>query len=702
MTSPFPNASTVAPPRPDRRPESDTRHGRERSDDYGWMRAPNWQEVFKDTALLDPAIRDHLTAENAYQEAVMAGTEGLREQLIAEMRGRIKEDDSSVPAPDGPFAYGISYLQGAEYPRFVRRTRDGGLDSETVLLDGQKEAAERAYFSLGGVAHSPDHQWVAWAYDDKGSEFYAVSVRDLSTGEDIGPRIEDTSGGVAWSARSRGFFYTRLDSNHRPSRVYYHTLGTDPQTDALIYEETEPGFFMGVDKTQSGDFLVIDIHDHETSEAWLIPADNPAAEPRLVAERETGVEYSIDEADGRLYILTNADNARDFKIVTAPAAAPSRSEWQDYVPHEDGRLILGHMVLKRHLIWLERRDGLPRIVVKRLSDGEEHVIAFDEETYSLGLGGTYEFDTTVIRFTYSSMTTPSQTFDYDVETRLRRLLKTQEVPSGHDPERYVTRRIFATAADGELVPVSLLYRKDVPLDGTAPCLLYGYGSYGITIPASFNTNALSLVDRGFVYAIAHIRGGKDKGFAWYEAGRRRNKGNTFTDFIAVADHLVAEKFTAHDRIIANGGSAGGMLMGAIANMAPEKFGGIIAVVPFVDVLNTMLDDTLPLTPPEWPEWGNPILSDEDYAVIAGYSPYDNVKRQAYPPMLVLAGLTDPRVTYWEPAKWVARLREMKTDANPVLLRTNMEAGHGGASGRFSRLEEVAYIYAFALKLVGKA
>ena len=691
-------AELPKPPLPEQRPSADTRHGRERQDSYAWLRAANWQDVFKDTGLLDPSIRAHLEAENNYQKAVMSGTEALREALVKEMRGRIKEDDSSVPAPDGPFAYGIAFETGAEHPRFIRVPREGG--PEQVMLDAQIEAADRPYFSLGGASHSDDHRWLAYAYDDKGSEFYTLKIRDLQRGEDLSDVVEDTGGGGVWSARSNGVFYTRLDSNHRPSRVFFHKLGDGPAEDTLIYEETDPGFFMGVGKTQSGEFVVIDIHDHETSECWLIPAANPAAEPRLLAERETGVEYDVDEGGGSLYIRTNADGAHDYKIVTAPVDAVGRSEWADYVPHEDGRLVLDHFVLKNHLIWLERREGLPRIVVKRLSDGEEHAVDFAEEAYSLGLSGTYEFETTAIRFTYSSPTTPSQTYEYDVETRERTLLKTQEVPSGHDPERYVTRRIFAPAKDGESVPVTLLYAKATPLDGSAPCLLYGYGSYGITIPASFGTNILSLVDRGFVYAIAHIRGGKDKGFRWYDAGRRRNKANTFTDFIAAADHLVAEGFTSHDRIVAEGGSAGGMLMGAVANMSPDKFGGIVAIVPFVDVLNTMLDDTLPLTPPEWPEWGNPVLSGEDYEVIAYYSPYDNVKPQAYPPILVLAGLTDPRVTYWEPAKWVARLREMKTDDNPVLLRTNMDSGHAGASGRFSKLEEVAYVYAFALRLMG--
>jgi oligopeptidase B len=458
---------------------------------------------------------------------------------------------------------------------------------------------------------------------------------------------------------------------------------------------------MSVGGSRLDDFIFINIHDHETSEYHLIPADDPLSPPRLVAGRETGVEYDMEEGGDVFFILTNADGAKDFKIVEAPVTDPGRHNWRDVVPHEPGRLILAHSSYKDFLVWLVREDGLPRIVVRNRATGEEHAIAFEEEAYSLGLQGSMEYDTDVIRFSYSSMTTPNEQFDYNMRTRERTLLKIQEVPSGHDSGNYVTRRIHARAPDGEEVPVSLLYHKDTELDGTAPCLLYGYGSYGMTIPASFNTNCLSLVDRGFVYAIAHIRGGKDKGFAWYENGKRERKKNSFTDFIAVADHLVEARFTSHDRIVAEGGSAGGMLMGAIVNMAPERFGGIIAAVPFVDVLNTMLDDSLPLTPPEWPEWGNPITSKEDYAYIASYSPYDNVHAAEYPPILALAGLTDPRVTYWEPAKWVARLRDNTKGEAPILLKTNMGAGHGGASGRFQRLEEIAYEYAFALKVTGK-
>lgn len=693
-------ASPLQPPYAMKHPHSDTRHGITRTDDYAWLRANNWQEVFKDPSVLSAQIRAHLDAENAYQGALMQDTKELQKTLFEEMRGRIKEDDSSIPAKDGPYAYGASYRTGGEQPYFIRTPREGG--AQTILLDGDKEAEGKPYFRLASADHSPDHTSLIWGYDDKGSEFYNLKVRNLDDMHDLADIVTDTNGGGAWDAKSEGFFYTRLDENHRPSKLFYHRIGTNQSEDRLIYEEQDPGFFLGVGGSSLDDYIFIDIHDHETSECWVLPANDPAAQPQLVMARQTGVEYDIAPGGETFYILTNANGAKDFKIMRAPASAPQPENWQEVVAEKPGRLILSHSAYKNHLVWMERDNGLPRIVIHDRTSGAEHAIAFDEEAYSLGLHGSAEYDTDVIRFSYSSMTTPEQLFDYNMRTRERTLLKTQEVPSGHDPDDYVTRRVFASADDGELVPVSLLYRKDTPLDGSAPCLLYGYGSYGITIPASFSTSRLSLVDRGFIYAIAHIRGGKDKGFAWYENGKRNKKTNTFTDFIAVAHYLVGKNFTRHDRIVAHGGSAGGMLMGAIANMAPEAFGAIIAEVPFVDVLNTMLDDTLPLTPPEWPEWGNPIASEADYRTIASYSPYDNVKQQAYPLTLAVAGLTDPRVTYWEPAKWVARLRELKTDDHPVLFRINMDAGHAGASGRFSRLEEVAYTYAFALKAVGKA
>ncbi|KQY19796.1 S9 family peptidase [Rhizobium sp. Root482] len=689
------------PPAPvaSKKPVTDIRHGITRTDDYAWLRADNWQAMFKDPAILDPEIRKHLEAENAYMKAAMADTEALQKLLFAEMKGRIKEDDSSVPMKDGPFAYGTSFVTGGEQPRYFREPRDGG--ERKMLLDGDKEAEGKPYFQLAGIDHSSDHARGLWGYDDKGSEYYTLRVRDLATGEDLADRIENTGGGGAWAPDGKSFFYTVLDDNHRPSKIFHHLIGTPQGEDRLVYEETDPGFFMGVGASMLDDVIYIDIHDHETSEYRLLSTDDLTAEPRIVAARQAGLEYSMTEGGDVFYILTNADGAKDFKICEAPVTAPGRENWTDVVAHTPGRLILSHMAFARHLVWLERENGLPQIKIRDRKSGEEHAIAFAEEAYSLGLSGAGEYDTDVIRFSYSSMTTPSQLYDYDMVTRERRLLKTQEVPSGHKAEDYVTRRVLAPSHDGVEVPVTLLYRKDTPLDGSAPCLLYGYGAYGIAIPASFNTNCLSLADRGFVYAIAHVRGGKDKGFQWYEDGKMENKANTFKDFIAAADYLNQQKFTSYAKIVAEGGSAGGMLMGAIANMAPEKFGGIIAAVPFVDVLNTMLDDTLPLTPPEWPEWGNPIDSRQAYERMAAYSPYDNVGEKPYPAILALAGLTDPRVTYWEPAKWVAKLREKTTGSEPILMKTNMDAGHGGASGRFQRLEEIAFEYAFAIKVAGK-
>ncbi len=690
-----------APPHADKRPVEDTRHGITRVDDYAWLRADNWQEVMRAPDALAADIRAYLEAENAYCADALAGTVALQDALFAEMKGRIKEDDSSVPAPDGPYAYYSSYVTGGQQPLFCRRARDAD-DGEQVLIDGNRLAEPHAYFRIGGVAHSPDHRLVAYAADTTGSEYYAVRVLDTADGSDRGDIIPDTTGGCVWAADSACVFYVRLDENHRPRDVYRHRLGTPADQDELVYSEPDPGFYVGVGSTQDRRFIVITAQDHQTSEVRLIDAQNPEQEPVLVAAREPEHEYAVDHRDGRLVILTNADGAEDFKIVEAPVGAPGRETWTDIEAHRPGRLILDLIAYADHLVRLEREDGLPRIVIRQWSDGAEHAIAFAEEAYSLGVSSGFEFETTTLRFTYSSMTTPAQVFDYDMESRERTLRKTQEVPSGHDAADYVTRRVMAPAGDGETVPVSLLYAKTTALDGSAPLLLYGYGAYGISIPAAFSTNCLSLVDRGFVYAIAHIRGGKDKGYRWYRDGRRASKTNTFTDFIAAGAYLARARFTGPGRIVAHGGSAGGMLMGAVANMAPDLFLGIVAEVPFVDVLNTMLDDTLPLTPPEWLEWGNPIASREEYDRIAAYSPYDNVAAQDYPHILALAGLTDPRVTYWEPAKWIARLRALKTDGNLTLLKTNMEAGHGGASGRFDRLKEVALAYAFALQISGTA
>lgn len=702
-----PFASAPVDPRPpiaEPRPVELTVHGDTRIDPYGWLRAEDWRAVMREPAALEGDIRSYLEAENAYSDAILADRAALRTTLLAELRGRIKEDDSSVPVPDGPFAYAMKHREGGEHPLLARTAREGG--AEEILLDGDALAKGRAYFRLAAAEHAPNHALVAYAVDETGGEAFTLRIRDAALGLDLDDVVPDTSGRVVWSADSSFVFYVRLDEEHRPARVFRHRVGTPASEDTLVYAEADPGFFVSVSRTQSGRFVLVDVHDHETSEAHLIPAAAPETAPQLVAPRQTAVQYSVDhgggDADDRLFILTNADGAEDFKVVTAPVATPGRAHWTDLVAHEAGRLILSITALAGHLVRLERRDGLPHIVVRRLSDGAEHEIRFDEEAYSLAVMDGYEADTTTLRFSYSSMTTPARVYDYDMESRERVLRKEQEVPSGHDPSLYVTRRLHAVAPDGEEVPVSLLHRRDLVLDGAAPMLLYGYGSYGISVPAAFLTNALSLVDRGFVYAIAHVRGGKDKGWRWYREGRREGKENTFTDFIAVAEHLVEAGYTAPGRIVAQGGSAGGMLMGAVATMRPDLFAGVVAEVPFVDVLNTMLDPTLPLTPPEWPEWGNPIEDVEAYRRIKGYSPYETVRPQPYPPLLVLAGLTDPRVTYWEPAKWVARVRAERTDDAVLLLRTNMEAGHGGAAGRFGRLEEIALIQSFALGVTGVA
>ncbi|MBK9077749.1 MAG: S9 family peptidase [Hyphomicrobium sp.] len=689
-------------PNADRAPVSLTYHGVALTDDYGWLRAANWQEVMRKPDLLDARIRTYLEAENAYTAAALAPTQALQDTLFTEMKARLKEDDRQVPQPHGPFEYFPRFVKGGQYAQLCRVALGGSPDDATVLLDGNAEAAGKSYWDLGDATHSDDHKLLAYATDDKGSELYTVRIRDLATGKDLADEIPDTRGGLVWARDGKTLFYVKVDDNQRPQFIYRHTVGTPASDDVLVYAESDSGMFVGLSHTQSRRFITIEVHDHDTSEVHIIDADQPNRAPICIAPRSKGHQYGIEHHGDRLIITTNSKNAEDFRIVEALVAAPGQNNWREIVPHKPGRLIIEVSVFANHMVRLEREDSLPRIVITRLSDGEEHSIAFDEEAYALGLSSGYEFDTTRIRFTYSSMTTPAETNDYDMETRTRTLRKRQEIPSGHNPADYVTRRLFAPAADGELVPVTLLYKKTTPLDGSAPLFLYGYGAYGIAMPAAFSTGRLSLVDRGFIYAIAHIRGGKDKGYRWYTTGKLKSKTNTFTDFIAAGEHLVAQGLTTRGNIVANGGSAGGMLMGAVANMAPSLFLAIIADVPFVDVLNTMLDKDLPLTPPEWPEWGNPIESADDFQTIKSYSPYDNVAAKAYPHILALAGLTDPRVTYWEPAKWIAKLRRMNTSNNLVLLKTNMGAGHGGASGRFDSLKDTALNYAFALTVAGKA
>jgi oligopeptidase B len=692
--------SPLTPPVAPRRPHSFTTHGITVVDDYAWLKDENWQEVLRDPSVLNADIRTYLEAENAYTEGLLGHTAALQKQLVKEMRGRIKEDDSSVPSPDGPYAYLSKFREGGQHHLFGRTQREGG-DAD-IILDGDELAASHEYFKFGGARHSPDHRLQAWSADAKGSEYFSIRVRDWATKKDFDDLVEETDGGVVWNSDSSAFFYVKLDDNHRPMQVWRHRLGTRQSDDLLVYEEMDSGWFTSIHESSSGRYCVIASGDHETSEQRLIDVADPLATPRLVTPRQAGVQYSINDRGDRLFVLTNADGAIDFKVMIAPLDAPERANWRDLIPYREGIYVLDVELFSGHMVRLERAHALPAIVIRDLESGEEHAIAFDEAAYSLDTLGSYEFETTNLRFSYSSMTTPSEVYDYDMAKRTRILRKRQEIPSGHNPADYVTTRIMAKSHDGAEVPVSILHRRDLKRDGKAPLLLYGYGSYGMAMPASFSANRLSLVDRGLVYAIAHIRGGADKGWGWYLDGKRAKKTNTFDDFAASAQALIAEKYTSAKRIVGHGGSAGGLLMGATANRAGELFAGIVAEVPFVDVLNSMLDDSLPLTPPEWPEWGNPAESETDFRTILSYSPYDNVTAKAYPPILAMAGLADPRVTYWEPAKWVARLRATMTGGGPVLLRTNMGAGHGGASGRFNRLDEVAIAYAFALWAVGLA
>jgi|JI7StandDraft_1071085.scaffolds.fasta_scaffold04013_5 oligopeptidase B len=674
---------------------------RSRRDPYAWLKDDNWREVMRDPSRLRSDIRQHLEAENAFTRTMLEQpTAALQDKLFEEMRGRINEKDSTVPAIDGEWAYYRRFREGGEYPLFARRPAANAFDTnaahEQLLLDGDAMAKDCDYWDIRKVSHSPDHRLLAYAIDDKGSEFYSLHIVDIATGKEL-ESILDTYGDFEWGEDSASLFWVARDENARPVAVFCRRLGR--AIDELVYRESDPGFFVGVQKSQSRRFIFVTANDHTTTEWRFLRTDTTELELTLIAEREVGVDYSVVDFDDRFWIKSNRNGAVDFALVSAPHDNPAEEDWRIEIPHRPGVLILEVEPFADFIVRMERENGLPRIVVRARHDGAEHAIDFAEQAYSLGMSNGYFWDSPWLRFDYSSPTTPAQVFDYNMATRERILRKTQLVPSGHNPVDYIVERIDAPGDDGALVPVTLLRHRTTPLDGTAPVLLYGYGSYGITIPADFRTGRLSLVDRGFIYAVADVRGSMAKGYQWYLDGKLEKKSNTFTDFVAAGRHLVAKGYTSPGRIVGMGGSAGGLLMGVAANLDPELFGGIIAAVPFVDVLNTMSDETLPLTPPEWPEWGNPLIDSAAYDQIEAYSPYDQVGLRAYPPMLITGGLTDPRVTYWEPAKWAARLRHEAPDGGPYFLKINMDAGHGGVSGRFASLRETALEFAFALACV---
>jgi oligopeptidase B len=675
----------VTPPVAQKQPEVLVLHGDERVDDYFWMRDAN-----------DPNVIAYLEAENAYTRAMMQHTETLQTTLYDEMLARIKETDLSVPYRKGDYYYYSRTEEGKAYPIYCRKK--GSLDAPAeVLLDQNKLAEGYEFLSLGLFQVSPTHQLLAYSVDTSGAEQYTIFFLDLSTFQLYPESLAETYYSFAWGNDNRSVFYTKVDSTNRPFQLWRHTLGSNPADDVLVYEEPDEAYFLSVGKTRSEAYILMSLGSKITSEVHYLDANNPTDSFQVIHPRSSGMEYKVEHHSDYFYIVTN-DEAINFKLMKTPVASPSKQNWQTVIPHRDDVMLSGVSAFVDHLVISERKAGLPILRVQKLSSDETYTITFPEPTYAIWEGNNPEFNTTTLRFNYTSLITPSSVFDYDMETHQRELKKETEV-LGYDRTQYQSEWIMATASDGTQIPISLVYKQGIQKDGKNPLLLTGYGSYGASYPASFSSNRLSLLDRGVVIAIAHIRGGGEMGRKWYEDGKFLNKENTFTDFIACAEHLITQKWTSSDRLAISGGSAGGLLMGAVLNMRPELFKLAIANVPFVDVVTTILDTSLPLSALEWEEWGNP--NDKTYYdYMKSYSPYDNVKSQDYPHILITAGLNDSRVKYWEPAKWTAKLREVKTDNNILLLKTNMGAGHGGASGRYERLKETAFEYAFLLDRLG--
>ncbi|RJF93335.1 S9 family peptidase [Sphingomonas cavernae] len=679
-----------APPKAEQRPHQYSRHGYTIDDPYFWMKDPAYPEVN------DKNVLDYLKAENAYFDAAMKPREALVDTLFKEMKGRIKEDDSSVPQKDGDWLYWYAYQVGGQYPIHYRKLAAGGEDM--VLFDEPSEAEGKEYYRLGILEVSPDGKLIAYAADSNGSERFTLKVREIASGKELETISSVVNGDVVWASDSKSLVYTEVNDQWRSYRALHHVLGTDPRTDKVIYEEKdELGFQVAVGDTQDEQWIVIGTGDNQTSELRLLPASNPAAEPILISPRKEKRLYSVDSAHGKLWVHTNDEHV-NFRLAEADPKNPG--EWKTVIPGSDRVYLTGVATFKKHMILSQRVDGLDQVILRDYETGKESRVPFAEASYSAGLSSNPEYDPDVYRVSYSSMVTPRTTYEYDPAKNMLTTLKVQEIPSGYDPSQYATERVTITARDGTKVPVSVVYKKGFRKDGEGKLFLYAYGAYGYAIPPSFSTVRLSLLDRGYAYAIAHIRGGDDLGYNWYLQGKAKARWNTFHDFADVAKGLVEAGFTRAGNIAINGGSAGGELMGVVSNTDPELWGAVVADVPFVDVLSTMLDESLPLTPGEWPEWGNPITDKEAFELIRGYSPYDNVEAKSYPPMLITGGLNDPRVTYWEPAKWAAKLRETKTDKNVLLLKTNMGAGHGGKSGRFDSLKEDAEAYAFVLWQMG--
>jgi len=669
-------------------------HNEELIDNYSWIKQKNWKEVILDPNKLNTPVKKYLDEENLFKEEQLKDIKDIEKKLFEELKSKIKNEDNSVPKKDGDYFYAYKYNKNSEYPIYYRKNAKNNF--EEIILDCEKKSKTHSYFNVAAISHSHNHKHVAYNIDTNGSEYFSIFIEDIETKEILSPEIKNTTGDIIWSLDNNYIFYVGLDQNHRPTKVFKHKIGSDSEKDLLIYEEKDPSFFCSINLSKTKKYLFIRTADHETSEYLFINLKLNETTPILFKKRIKKIEYDLEHNEKFFLISTNIDNAKNFKIMISHEE--SYQKWEEFITYEKVNLILDFILLKDWLIRLERTEGSENIIILNLNNKNQHKISFDEEAYNLSLDHGYEYETDTFRYSYSSPTTPKSIFDYDCKSKKQELKKTQEVPSGHNKDDYICKKIFATAHDNEKIPITILYKKGVKLDSNNHLLLYGYGSYGISIPSNFSTNRLSLVDRGIVYAIAHIRGGKEKGYEWYENGKLLNKKNTFLDFISCAEKLCEDKYTSPKKIIAQGGSAGGLLMGYIANERADLFLGIIAQVPFVDICNTMLDEDLPLTVTEIPEWGDIKNDKKSFLYVKSYSPYDNVKKQNYPHMLVTGGISDPRVTYWEMTKWVAKLRENKTDNNLLLLHMNMTAGHSGASGRFDYLKEIAMEYGFVLKI----
>lgn len=671
----------------EQRPYSFELHGKTLTDPYHWLRDQDYPTID------DEDVLAYVRAENEYYDAAMKPHQPLVETLFQEMKGRIKDADSSVPQKDGDWIYWVEYEAGAEYKKWYRKPASGSGETQ-LILDEVALAEGKEYFRLGQAAISPNGRILAYGYDDNGSERFEVRFRDLESGELLPDIIPGTLSAIVWNAQNDAVLYGLANENWRTDNVRLHKLGTPVSEDKLLFKEEDIGFSVGIGQTAADNYIVIATGDNETSEVYMLPANDVTAKPMLVSPRKKGREYSVDERDGRLYILTNDDHA-NFRVATASMDKPD--DWTTLIAGSDDVYITDMAIFRDYFVLETREGGLDQVDIrhydKPLTAGR---IAFPESTYVAGLGDNPEYHQDKLRIGYESMITPDTVYDYDLATKTLEVLKVQEIPSGYNGDKYKTEWVNIASRDGKTIPVSLVYHKDVKLDGSAPLHLYTYGSYGYRVSPGFSTTRLSMLDRGMIYAIAHVRGGDDLGRNWYLAGKTDQRKNTFNDFIDAARGLIDRKYSSAGKISIEGGSAGGQVMGVVYNEAPELWGAVLADVPFVDVVNTMIDEDLPLTPGEWPEWGNPITDKAAFDYILSYSPYENVTAKAYPAMLVSAGLNDPRVTYWEPAKWVAKLRANRTNDATLLLRTNMGAGHGGKSGRWTSLRETAESYAFVL------